>query len=140
MNHHTQRSEGYTLRELLLTVGVMAVVIRLSLSALPNPAPVEKAELEQAPRHEATQQPMPQPAAENDVEAVESLASSSSIVEVMPFSLHGDVPTPLLASILRQHRPELTDQHAGDLMNTLPPGASHRMIVILPDETAADTF
>lgn len=139
MSSNRHRS-GFTLRELLLTVGVMALMIRVALIAVPVPSSSETdaeddnarpAEVERAApaRPEANRRPNLPRVSEQD---------PSSIVEVMPFSLHGNIPAPLLASILRQHRPELTDQHADDLMGTLPPGATHRMIVILPDKPAAD--
>lgn len=125
---------GYTFRQLLLAMGAVALVVRVVLSAVPGPDHRDVAE--SATDANPVTQSDAQAATSSDDLSAEGQVADDSIIEVMPFNLHGHVPAPLLASILRQHRPELTDQHAGDLMDTLPPGASHRMIVILPEPKA----
>jgi len=122
---------------MLLAIGVLALAVRVVLSAVPGP---ETPVVVEAPADAAPLIQNDQPNAA--VQTAELPQADESIIEVMPFSLNGSVPAPLIASILRQHRPELTDQHAGELMNTLPPGSTHRMIVILPESKAAgdETF
>lgn len=132
---HSTSFRGYTFKQLLLAVIALALVVRVVFSAVPAP------EEDTVTVHPAQKNPLvlaEQPSMPK--EAPIAPQTDASIIEVMPFNPKGSVPAPLIASILRQHRPELTDRQADELMDTLPPGAESRMIVILPQgaEVAGD--
>lgn len=55
-------------------------------------------------------------------------------IQVLPFDMTGEVPGPLLTSILKRYLPQSTPGDADDLRGTLPPGENPRLIVILPED------
>ena len=131
MFHRTPaKQKGFKVWQMILTVALMGLVMQSALSTMPLPQsgytqsyyPSTHPALRPTPQHEAIY-----PADHKD-------QPNEPVVEVLPFNLQGEVPGPLLASILQRYLPESTDDQATDLRNTLPPGADPRMIVILPED------
>ena len=124
------KQKGFKVWQMILTVAVMGLVMRTALGTLPVPEPgytqAHRTVVHPPLRYEERlfnyQQQNQRP------------TQNETVVEVLPFNLQGEVPGPLLASIMQRYMPESTDDQATDLRNTLPPGADPRMIVILPEE------
>lgn len=108
---------------LALAVVALGLILRLGLGALPAPAD-EHAEQNADPAKASLTAQTNQPASDTP---------DTSCITVLPFDLQGEVPGPLLTSILQQYMPESTPDHADALRNTLPPGEDPRMIVIIPE-------
>jgi len=127
-------ARGVKVWQLALTIVAVALIVRVGLGALPTPT--EQAEDEHAAERDTPQQvadhPAPTDANQDDAPADDDFDLSA--VEVLPFNLKGEVPGPLLTSILQRYLPDSTPDHADALRDTLPPGQDPRMIVIIPDE------
>jgi len=117
--------KGFKVWQLVLTVGVMGLTMRLALSAVPAPGPG-------LTQHSPVIMPARQFGPRHPVN--DECPDAEPVVEVLPFNLRGEVPGPLLADILQRYLPESTADQASDLRDTLPPGTDPRMIVILPEE------
>lgn len=121
---------GYKAWQMVLTVIAMGLSMSVVLGTLP---PLEEVEanrnLQRAEAYSLRQPTRPYANARRL-----GLKEEKPAIEVLPFNLQGEVPGPLLASILQQYMPESTADHADELRGTLPPGENPRMIVILPNE------
>lgn len=117
--------------QLPVVVVALGLVIRFALGSVPVPDPayVQHANV-YLPSQTKVQPRFPK---YNRLDTEED----TPVVEVLPFNLRGEVPGPLLASILKRYYPASTTDHADDLRDTLPPGDNPRMIVILPDRKDA---
>ncbi|MFN3168556.1 MAG: hypothetical protein ACE37H_15965 [Phycisphaeraceae bacterium] len=131
---------GFKAWQLALTVVAVALIVRVGLGALPTP--IEQADEDRAAERDAAQKVAdrhaPTDAHQNNAPADDDFELSA--VEVLPFNLKGEVPGPLLTSILQRYLPDSTPDHADALRDTLPPGQDPRMIVIIPDEDDGAMF
>lgn len=125
--------KGLKVWQLALTILAVALILRVSLGALPaqGPAPADPSPaVQQVAEHNASPTDADPDAPRRDLLAV----------EVLPFDLKGEMPGPLLTSILQRYLPNSTPDHADALRDTLPPGQDPRMIVIIPDEGEGKMF
>ena len=119
---------------LVLAVIVMGLTLRMALGNLELPSPYTPS---LTYHYLANAKPMPVERAQLMLKAPECRLHpeiDSPIIEIIPLDLNGDVPGPLLSSILKRYMPDATAMHADELRDTLPPGQNPRMIVILPKE------
>lgn len=114
------QSKGTRFWHLGLAIIAVAVVLRLTLGAMPD-----------ASSHQSTTQAQrtADTSAQTNLDSLDLAA-----VEILPINLQGEVPGPLLTSILQRYLPDSTPDHADALRDTLPPSADPRMIVIIPED------
>lgn len=114
------QSKGTRFWHLGLAIIAVAVVLRLTLGAMPD-----------ASSHQSTThaQRTADTSAQTNLDSLDLAA-----VEILPINLQGEVPGPLLTSILQRYLPDSTPDHADALRDTLPPSADPRMIVIIPED------
>lgn len=128
-----QDAHNFRAWHLFLAVCVMGLTMRYALGSLEIPE-------EQEPRAKWYTTPPSQSLIDHDhprlkhPEPGPPTLYTPPTIEVLPFDITGEVPGPLLASVLKRYLPDATDHHADDLRGTLPPGENPRMIVILPEQ------
>lgn len=122
-----RKQKSYKVWQMLVTVFAMAISMRVALGTLPPLEDVQASRTLYYTTHAyntpaiRTERPRP-------------MTDVKPAIEVLPFNMQGEVPGPLLASILQAYLPQSTANHAEDLRCTLPPGENPRMIVILPED------
>lgn len=126
--NNTAKNRSYKVWHLIITVLGMGTMMSAALGTLPDPSESSFSQQQYMGRTYL----MP---AERDLH--QPLRIDKPVVEVLPFNLCGEVPSPLLASILKRYMPHSQPVHADGLRDTLPPGQNPRMIVILPEEDDA---
>lgn len=125
-----RNAQGMKVWQLVLSVVAIALVVRVSMGALPE----NGYNLSQA-------QPSVYPPSYYHYQNQYDRSRVTPIepaIEVLQFNLDGEVPGPLLSSILKRYVPRVTPDQAEDLRCTLPPSADPRMIMILPEEAVDD--
>jgi len=128
----TKPKSSFKVWQLPIVVVALGLVIQFSLGSVPLPDKSISAQHASIyfPSKSRFMQQFPQ---YNRLDIQED----EPVVEVLPFNLRGEVPGPLLASILKRYYTASTPVHADELRDTLPPGDNPRMIVILPDKEDA---
>jgi hypothetical protein len=127
-------ARGFKVWQLALTIVAVALIVRVGLGALPTPS--EQTDDDRAAERDDVKKVADQnaPADTDQDQAPAPDDLDPSAIEVLPFNLKGEVPGPLLTSILQRYLPDSTPDHADALRDTLPPGQDPRMIVIIPED------
>ena len=143
MDH--SRPKAFTLVQLILAVFVMAVFIRITLGGFDRPMP-RYDHARSAPSHYRTPWLSKRKKQKEIVQEVLAAAPATEAevadaVAVLPYD-HGELDAergPLLARVLRQYRPMISDLHGDELLDTLPPNVMPRVIVIVPSVEKPET-